>query len=225
MDIGDGKSIIAMPKFLPLDDIPLSSLRTEQCYKLLRQLVEGLAFLHEHGVAHLDLKSPNIVIDTALERLYIIDFGLAERVSGPEDTVYGFRGTKHWVAPEVEDGNYAYSAVRADLWAAGELIETVMLLWHKGPDPCNTHLQEVVIQLRNPDPGMRPLLTDVIPVFEDNGHPSSGRKILQTLNLCENTYFQNSLSLQTLRQMAFCVFGGTQRRIDPTVSLKNSHPR
>ena len=28
--IGHGKSIIAMPKLLPLDDIPLSSLRTAQ---------------------------------------------------------------------------------------------------------------------------------------------------------------------------------------------------
>jgi serine/threonine protein kinase len=72
-DIGHGKSIIAMPKLVPLDDIPLSSLRTAQCYRLLRQIVEGLTFLHEHGVAHMDLEFANIVIDTSLERLYIID--------------------------------------------------------------------------------------------------------------------------------------------------------
>ena len=96
--VGHGKSIIAIPKLLPLDDIPLYSLRTTQCYNLLCQMVEGVAFLHEHGVAHMDLKSANIIIDTSLERLYIIDFGLAHKVNGPEDTVSGFRGMKQWVA-------------------------------------------------------------------------------------------------------------------------------
>jgi serine/threonine protein kinase len=171
MNIGDGKSIIAMPKLLPLDNIPLSSLQTKQCYRLIHQVVEGFAFLHDHGVAHLDVKCPNIVIDAAMERLYIIDFGLAERVSGPEDTVYGFRGTKHWVAPEIEDGNHAYSAIRADLWAVGELVETLMLLWHKGPDPreCDGRLKEVVMHLRSADPKMRPMLTDLIPNFLCHG--------------------------------------------------------
>ena len=85
--IGYGKSIIAMPKLLSLDDIPLSSLRTAQCYDLLRQIVEGFSFLHGHGVAHMDLKSANIVTDTSLGRWYIIDFGLAYKVNGPDDTV------------------------------------------------------------------------------------------------------------------------------------------
>ncbi|KAK2459464.1 hypothetical protein APHAL10511_008524 [Amanita phalloides] len=115
--IGHGESVIAMPKLLPLDDVPLSSLQTAQCYNLIRQMVEGFAFLHGHGIAHLDLKSANIVIDTSLERLYIIDFGLAHKVNSTEDTVSGFRGTKQWVAPEVDDDGYPYSAIRADLWA------------------------------------------------------------------------------------------------------------
>ena len=104
-----------MPKLLPLDNIPLYSLQTAQCYNLLRQIVEGFTFLHRHGVAHMDLKSANIVIDTSLERLYIIDFGLAHKVNGPEDTLFGFRGTELWVAPEIDDDDHAYSAIRADL--------------------------------------------------------------------------------------------------------------
>jgi serine/threonine protein kinase len=126
--IGHGKSIIAMPKLLPLNDIPLFSLRSMQCYNLIRQLVEGFTFLHRHGVVHMDLKSANIIIDTSLERLYIIDFGLAHKVNGPEDTLSGFRGTKKWIAPEIEDGGYAYSVICADLWAVGKLIRTVLVL-------------------------------------------------------------------------------------------------
>jgi serine/threonine protein kinase len=162
--IGHGRSIIAMPKLLPLDDIPLYSLRTAQCYNLLRQMVEGFTFLHGHGVAHMDLKSANIVIDTSLERLYIIDFGLAYKVNGPEDTVSGFRGTKQWVAPEIEDDDYAYSAIRADLWAVGELIRTVLVLWHKGPTP--NGLEEIYTQLLSTDPLKRPLLVDILSRFD-----------------------------------------------------------
>ena len=163
--IGYGKSIIAMPKLLPLDNIPLYSLQTAQCYNLLRQIVEGFTFLHGHGVAHMDLKSANIVIDTSLERLYIIDFGLAHKVNGPEDTLFGFRGTELWVAPEIDDDDYAYSAIRADLWAVGELIRTVLVLWHKGPSP-NNGLEEIYTQLLSKDPSKRPLLVDILSKFE-----------------------------------------------------------
>ena len=163
--IGHGQSVIAMPKMLSLDDIPLSSLQTAQCYDLIRQIVEGFAFLHGHGVAHMDLKSANIVLDTSLGRVYIIDFGLAHKVNGPDDTLSGFRGTKQWVAPEIDDDGYAYSAVRADLWAVGELIRTVLVLWHKGQTP-NNGLKEVYTQLLSTDPLKRPMLIDILSKFD-----------------------------------------------------------
>ena len=167
--IDHGKSIIAMPKLLSLNDIPLSSLPTTQCYDLLQQMVEGFAFLHRHGVAHMDLKSANIVIDASLGRLYIIDFGLAHKVNGPDDTVSGFRGTKEWVAPEIEDDGYAYSAIRADLWAVGELIRTVLILWHKGRTP-NNDLKELSTQLKSTDPLKRPMLIDILSKFDFSDH-------------------------------------------------------
>jgi serine/threonine protein kinase len=185
--IGHGKSIIAMPKLLPLDDIPLSSIPTAQCYDLLRQLVEGFTFLHGHGVAHMDLKSPNIVIDTSLGRLYIIDFGLALKVNGPDDTVSGFRGTKQWVAPEIVDDGYAYSAIRADLWAVGELIRTVLALWHKERTP-NNDLEEIFTQLLSTDPLKRPMLNDILSKFDfsDRERVSSHMPPLFHPDLCNN---------------------------------------
>ena len=41
-----------------------------------RQFFQGVAFLHEHGVAHCDLKTSNVVIDEK-DSLTIIDFDLA----------------------------------------------------------------------------------------------------------------------------------------------------
>ena len=155
--IGHGRSIIAMPKLLPLDDIRLSSLSTAQCYNLLGQFVEGFDFLHEHGVADLDLKSANIVIDASLERLYIIDFGLAHQVNGPEDSE-GRRSGLHPKSKK-EDG-YAYSAIRTDLWAIGELIRAVLVLWHKGL-PTSNGLREIYTQLQSTDHPKRPMLVDI----------------------------------------------------------------
>ena len=113
----------------------------------------------------MDLKSANIVIDTLLERLYIIDYGLAHKVNGPEDTVSRFRGTKQWVAPEIKDDGYVYSAIHADLWAVGELIRTVLVLWHKGPTS-NNGLEEVVTQLLSTDPLKQPMLIVILPKFD-----------------------------------------------------------
>ncbi|KAL6308170.1 kinase domain-containing protein, partial [Sparassis latifolia] len=65
------------------------------------QVVEGVSFLHEQNIAHLDIKDTNFVVDIDTGRIYIIDYGLARRVQGPDDEVEGFRGTEDWVAPEV----------------------------------------------------------------------------------------------------------------------------
>ena len=66
--------------------------------------------MHEHGVAHCDLKTSNVVID---EQGYvtIIDFDLAVRDVASLD---GFTGTDGWTAPEVGRGP-KYDPMLADV--------------------------------------------------------------------------------------------------------------
>ncbi|KIL56489.1 hypothetical protein M378DRAFT_44066, partial [Amanita muscaria Koide BX008] len=85
------------------------------------QLVEAVGFLHEHNVAHRDIKSENIVVNSS-GKLYIIDYSLARQVSGEDEVRKGFVGTPGRVAPEVEKEDEAFSPVRADRWAVGNVI-------------------------------------------------------------------------------------------------------
>lgn len=52
---------------------------------IVQQLVEGVAFMHAHGVVHLDLKPQNLLADKDNGCLWIIDFGTAEWMDSVDD--------------------------------------------------------------------------------------------------------------------------------------------
>lgn len=47
----------------------------------MQQILEGIAYMHQQNIVHLDLKPENIVcVDTTGTSVKIIDFGLASRI-------------------------------------------------------------------------------------------------------------------------------------------------
>lgn len=101
---------------LVLEQGPLSLARIRG---LIAQLLAGLTAIHEAGVVHADIKSSNVIVDTAggADHLTIIDFGLARtRTSGApiEDGVVA--GTPGYMAPEVCRGEAP--TPRADVYSA-----------------------------------------------------------------------------------------------------------
>ncbi|KAJ3151444.1 hypothetical protein HK101_001885, partial [Irineochytrium annulatum] len=64
-----------------LQDLIKDGLETEEAWRLFRQVLEGLAYLHSIGVIHRDLKPSNLFIDS-LGNVKIGDFGLARRGGG-----------------------------------------------------------------------------------------------------------------------------------------------
>jgi serine/threonine protein kinase len=131
IDLSIGKTIIVLPWKAPLDEVLRFRDRPGDVVSLCLRFIEGVAFLHEHRVAHCDLKPGNVVVDTTFEsetlpRLFIIDFGLAQSVENEETMTEGWCGTPPWIAPEVGSRNgptRRYSPILADRWACGRTIE------------------------------------------------------------------------------------------------------
>ncbi|KAI9462537.1 kinase-like domain-containing protein [Russula earlei] len=77
-------------------------------------LIEGLAYLHKHCIAHRDIKPDNLLVDQDF-CVKIIDFDVAMQVTGEGEEVNDQCGTKHWMAPEI--GKSMHSPIKADRWS------------------------------------------------------------------------------------------------------------
>jgi len=80
-----------------------AALRPRECTRLLLEAAEGLAFLHGVGVAHLDVKSMNLML-TLEGAVQVADFGLSRFVDPtgrtPDKSILGW-GSLPWMAPEL----------------------------------------------------------------------------------------------------------------------------
>ncbi len=83
-------------------------------------LADGLAYVHERGVVHRDVKPANILIDTG-GRARLADFGIARLVDTTTLTVAGTTlGTASYMAPEqLEDHQVGPGA---DVWSLGIVL-------------------------------------------------------------------------------------------------------
>ena len=87
--------------------------------QLISDVIDGLLVLHKAGVAHLDIKPQNILID-GYNRAKIIDFGLSEIVEC-DKTYCHFCGTYAFMAPEIMNKKH-YNPFKADVWSLGMTI-------------------------------------------------------------------------------------------------------
>lgn len=56
-------------------------LTERECIKYMKQISEGVQFIHKQGIVHLDLKPENIMcVNKTGTRIKLIDFGLARRL-------------------------------------------------------------------------------------------------------------------------------------------------
>uniref|UniRef100_A0A672HMR6 Myosin, light chain kinase 5 n=1 Tax=Salarias fasciatus TaxID=181472 RepID=A0A672HMR6_SALFA len=83
----------------------------------MRQILEGISYMHRQNIVHLDLKPENIVcVDTSGTAIKIIDFGLASKLDGSAPLKV-MHGTPEFVAPEVI--SYEPVCLATDMWSIG----------------------------------------------------------------------------------------------------------
>lgn len=112
-----------IPKTLRQFTVEFNPLSENFVLAVTSQIVDAVEYLHSNGIAQMDIKPSNILIDDNLN-IYITDFGLAENVmfSSKEKFFRIYKGTLGYSAPEVisvKKTRNLYSGFKADVWSVG----------------------------------------------------------------------------------------------------------
>ena len=102
------------------------------CKRIFSQLVSALNHIHQHGIAHCDLKMANVLLNNNLDCL-ISDFGLSRLAYMPSKGGIilspQFYGTPQYMAPEIllaQEYHSEYNPFIADIWALGVILYIII---------------------------------------------------------------------------------------------------
>jgi serine/threonine-protein kinase len=89
-----------------------------QAARMLRDVAWALTYAHDAGIVHRDVKTDNILMETAGDRVFVTDFGIASvmQANGPA-TDDRIAGSVHYMSPEQIAGEPP--AVASDLYSLG----------------------------------------------------------------------------------------------------------
>ncbi|MBI3994411.1 MAG: serine/threonine protein kinase, partial [Nitrospirae bacterium] len=152
------------------------SFTPEETVEITIQIAEALAFAHEHGIIHRDIKPGNIMISDR-KVVKVGDFGIAAAADEVSLTATGqVLGTPEYMAPEQAKGE-SFDG-RADLYALGLVMYKMLtgsspyeglskmaivgkLIYEKEDStliykqPVSNQLQQIILKLIKKDPSLR----------------------------------------------------------------------
>lgn len=112
------------------------------------KLARAVAYLHERGVIHGDVKPTNVVLQPGGSP-QVIDFNLA----AGEEPAFAIRGTPAYMAPELIDATLSglrpsYDGMKADVFALGVTLIELFTGRHPYRSPGEDNLAELARELR-----------------------------------------------------------------------------
>ncbi|KAG9016639.1 hypothetical protein FRB90_002706 [Tulasnella sp. 427] len=135
----DDEALIMMLKLRPFSSPPFHNVA--ECLDFTRQLLEGVAFFHEHKITHLNLRPENIGMDTGLlpitaanwdrsehdVRYHIIDFSSARHFLPDETSNVGKcdMGTPGWMTGEMMELEQLSEGMPQDVKSLGTTLSEV----------------------------------------------------------------------------------------------------
>ncbi len=112
------------------EQISVSGLPDYEILPYTEQLIKGLAFLHKHDVAHQDLKTSNLLLDSS-KGLLIGDFGEVTGESGMAafDHIGNYNPNQVAGTPYIRPGGRLSEpcGTHADIWAAGLVFMNMLV--------------------------------------------------------------------------------------------------
>jgi len=150
----------------------------EEAFDVSIQIAEGLQAVHDAGIIHRDLKTPNIMVDPQ-KVARLMDFGIAKRQEGGEAaTATGqILGTPEYMSPEQAQGQRV--DFRSDVYALGIVIYEIFTgdVPFRGETPISTILKHLhdpppVDAARVPD-ALRPVLRRALAKDAGDRYPSA----------------------------------------------------
>src|SRR6266851_4018853 len=129
---------------------------SEHISQICWDLIKGLGYLHQHDIAHRDIKPDNLLVRKEDFCLKVIDFDIAIQVKDEDEEVDGEYGTEGWMAPEVKARSSMYSPIRADRWSCGQVIIFLLDEFGKEDKP----LRSIAMKLKARSPRRRPSLLE-----------------------------------------------------------------
>ncbi|KAF7377992.1 Protein kinase domain-containing protein [Mycena sanguinolenta] len=94
--------------------------------EVVRSILAGVKYLHDHDIVHRDLKPENILYRTKDPKsdIVIADFGIAKHLHAPDEQLTSLAGSPGYVAPEVLGKQGHGKAV--DVWCTGYVCSSTL---------------------------------------------------------------------------------------------------
>jgi TolB-like protein len=220
------------PDYLVLEYIegaPLAGpLPIAQAVRLAKQIVAALDAAHHKGVVHRDLKPANIMV-TLEGAVKLLDFGLAKRVAGTDETLTlegTVMGTAAYMAPEQARGKpldarsdiFSFGAVLYELvsgrraFSGENAVSTMAAILHKEPPPIDAPpaLQHVIKKCLMKSPGERfQSVAEIVAALENSTVEAAESRpsiaVLPFANMSgdkDNEYFSDGLAEEIINALA-----------------------